>query len=196
VVGDEAQLYERLATRVERIVRSQVDAPPEVVEDACHHAWAKLINHSERINRETALSWLITTAVRQAWKLERRDRRESSLEAAVEERGELPVPSRLPGPAERAELHERLAELGRLSERQRQMVWLRAVGLSYFEMAAYTGGTVRSVERQLARATARMRDIHEEREGCKQELAPAPLLRGPSSIEPVVRSIDERGLER
>jgi len=196
VVGDEAQLYERLANRVERIVRSQVDAPREVVEDACHHAWAKLINHSERINRETALSWLITTAVRQAWKLERRDRREASLEAAVEERGELPLPSRLPGPADRAEMRERLAELERLSERQRQMVWLRAAGLSYVEMAAYTGGTVRSVERQLGRATARMREIHEERERCHQELAPLPLVRGPSRIEPGGRSIDERGLER
>lgn len=196
MVGDEAQLYERLATRVERIVRSQVDAPAEVVEDACHHAWAKLINHSERINRETALAWLITTAVRQAWKLERRERREASLEAAAEERGELPLPSYLPGPAERAELHERLEDLGRLSERQRQMVWLRAVGLSYVEMAAYTGGTVRSVERQLARATARMREIHEERERCQQERMGLSLIRGPSQIDPSVRSIDERGLER
>ena len=196
MVGDEANLYQQLAMPVERIVRSRVDAPREVVEDACHHAWAKLINHSERVDRETALGWLVTTAVREAWKLERRERREASLEATAEEAGELPVPSRLPGPAERAEFRERLAELKRLSDRHRQIVWLRAVGLSYAEMAAYTGDTVRSVERQIARATARIREISEQRERWQQDREPAPEVTGPMRAVPRGRSIDDRGLER
>jgi len=54
MVGDEAQLYQRLAPQVERIVRGQVRPPREVIEDACHHAWTKLINHSERVRRDSA----------------------------------------------------------------------------------------------------------------------------------------------
>jgi hypothetical protein len=45
MIGDEAQLYRALAPRVEQIVRMEVHAPREVIEDACHHAWTKRINH-------------------------------------------------------------------------------------------------------------------------------------------------------
>lgn len=194
MVGDEAQLYERLAPRVERIVRGEVHAPKEVIEDACHDAWAKLINHSERVNRTTALGWLVQTAVRQAWKLEGRNRREASLQAVTEDLGDLPVPADVPGPAERAELRERLGELELLSERQRRLVWLRAAGLSHVEMAAFTGDTLRTVQRQIARATERMRQLQAEPDRAGYERA--AVVTGPRRIDPRVREIDERGLER
>lgn len=196
MLGDEAELYERLAPRVERIVRSEVHAPREVVEDACHHAWAQLINHSERIERDTALSWLVRTAVRHAWRLDHIGRREASLEAVADSGGELPLPSKLPGPAERAELRDKLGVLGALSDRQRRLVWLQAAGLSYVEMSAYTGDSVRTVERQIVRATARIRELH--REGSARDAAhesPAMSV-APRKSERRQRSLEERGLER
>jgi RNA polymerase sigma factor (sigma-70 family) len=194
MVGDEAQLYDSLATRLEQIVRKEVRAPREVIEDACHHAWTKLFNHSEQVDRGAALNWLATTAIRQAWKLDRRERRELSLEAAAEDVGELPIPSRLPGPVEHLEFREHLGQLRDLPQRQQRLIWLRAAGLSYVEMAAYTGDSVRTVERQVLRATARMRSLHTrtpQRE--LQAESGRTAINGPSGRYP---SIDERGLER
>src|SRR5919108_2418020 len=84
-VGDVGELYGQLATRLEHIVRLDVRAPDVVIEDACQFAWSRLLHHRHRVHRETVLSWLARTAVHEALKLLRRDRREFSLEAAVEQ---------------------------------------------------------------------------------------------------------------
>lgn len=193
MVGDEAQLYRSLAPRLERIVRAEVRAPREVIEDACHHAWTKLINHSESVSRDAALSWLTKTAIREAWKLNLRERRELSLDATAEDVGELPVASQLLGPAEQLELREQLGKLVELPERQQRLVWLRAAGLTYVEMAAYTGDTVRTVERQVLRATERVRAMYNEPATREREhLAP---FRGAHSHTRASQR-DDRGLER
>ena len=57
-----------------------------MIEDACQFAWSRLLHHSDRVHRETALAWLATTAVREAFRLLRRDRRELSLDAELERR--------------------------------------------------------------------------------------------------------------
>jgi RNA polymerase sigma factor (sigma-70 family) len=196
VVGDEAQLYEALAARLEQIVRAEVRAPREVIEDACHHAWTKLINHSECVERDKALTWLARTAIRQAWKLSRREQRELSLEAAADGEMELPIVSPRPGPLEHLETRERLATLDELPERQRRLIWLRVAGLSYVEMAAFTGDSLRTVERQMLRATSRVRRLSDEREAAAREVTPA--LRPIPGPEPFTRAAvrDERGLER
>lgn len=156
MVGDLDELYRLLAPRLRQIVRSDVRAPEPVIEDACQIAWSRLIRHAERVRPEAALSWLATTAVREAIKLARRDRRELSLDAELERTGGLPFPCAAPGPAEVLELRERLAEVGRLPERQQRLVWMHAVGLTYVEMAERTGDTCRTVERQLLRAKGRL----------------------------------------
>jgi RNA polymerase sigma factor (sigma-70 family) len=195
MVGDEAELYRSLAPRLEQIVRGQVRAPREVIEDACHDAWTKLINHGERVHRETALAWLARTAIREAWHLDRRERRELSLEAEAEFGRALDAPARLPGPAERVEHRERLSELHRLPERQQRLVWLRAAGLSYVEMAAYTGDTVRTVERQVLRATARMHEAQRQADAARSPSA-ATMTAGPLRTSNARRSEAERGLQR
>ena len=81
-VLDVDELYRALAGRLERIVRFDVRAPEPVVEDACQFAWSRLVDHCDRVRRETALSWLATTAVREAVRLIRRQARELSLDAA------------------------------------------------------------------------------------------------------------------
>jgi RNA polymerase sigma factor (sigma-70 family) len=155
-VGDVDELYRLLSPRLGRIVRSNVRASDAVIEDACQIAWSRLLRHADHVHREAALSWLATTAVREACKLARRDRRELSLDAELERLGELPLPSRAPGPAEVVELRDRLGELGRLPERQQRLLWMHAAGLTYLEMANRTGDTRRTVERQLLRAKGRL----------------------------------------
>jgi RNA polymerase sigma factor (sigma-70 family) len=195
MIGDEAQLYRSLAARLERTVRIQVHAPHEVIEDVCHHAWTQLINHGDGVNRDTMFSWLATTAIRHAWKLDRRERREVSLEATATDLDELQIPSPWPGPPERLEFREQLGQLAELPERQRRFIWLRAAGLTYVEMAAYTGDTVRTVDRQIARATERIGRLETERLRTER-----PLERGPADstrqIDQRRRSFEERGLER
>jgi RNA polymerase sigma factor (sigma-70 family) len=156
VVVDFGELYLVLSPRLRQLVLLDVTAPEPVIEDACQTAWSRLIRDSERVTGEAALAWLAITAVREAFKLCRRDERELSLDAVREQAGELPFVCSRPGPAEAFELHERLAEVDRLPERQQRLVWLRAVGLSYVEIAERTGDTARTVERQLQRARGKL----------------------------------------
>jgi RNA polymerase sigma factor (sigma-70 family) len=195
MVGDEAELYRSLAPRLERIVGVEVRAPREVIEDACHDAWTKLINRSDQIQREAALSWLVTTAIRQAWRLNRREQLELSLEAAADAIGELTAPALGVGPVEQVEQKERLGEIRQLPERQQRLIWLRAAGLSYVEMAAYTGESVRTVERQILRATHRIREGH-ERCASADERNAIPIAAAFTGPQTRSRSPDARGLER
>src|ERR1700729_3955249 len=84
-VGDVGQLYGSLAARLEQIVRLDIRAPETVIEDACQVAWCRLLDHSDRVHRETVMAWLARTAEREAFRLLRRDRREVSLEAVVDD---------------------------------------------------------------------------------------------------------------
>jgi RNA polymerase sigma factor (sigma-70 family) len=133
-----------------------VRAPDAVIEDACQFAWSRLVVHSGRVSSEGALSWLATTAVREALKLLRRDGRELSLEERLAYGVTPAAPT--PGPHEALEHRERLMTLRRLPQRQRQMLWLQAAGLSYAEIAGATGCTTRTVERQLLRAKRALRE--------------------------------------
>jgi RNA polymerase sigma factor (sigma-70 family) len=156
-VDDVDELYRRLAARLERIVRSDVRASDAVIDDACQFAWACLVGHCERVRREAALSWLATTAVREALRLLRRDGRALSLEATFEGAGDAPAPAALaPGPDEVVERLERLEGIRALPARQQRLLWLQGFGLSYAEMARHEACTTRTVERQLLRAKAKL----------------------------------------
>ena len=156
-VGDLGELYGMLSRRLEQIVRLDVRAPDPVIEEACQFAWTRLAYHRDRVRREAALTWLAKTAVHEAFKLIRRDARELSLDATLETVGELASRTSMSTPETLAEQRERLAEVRRLPERQQRLVWLRAVGFSYAEMAAHEGYTPRTVERQLLRARDTLR---------------------------------------
>ncbi|MGO9498131.1 MAG: RNA polymerase sigma factor [Solirubrobacteraceae bacterium] len=156
--GDVGELYGALADRLERIVRLDVRASDAVIEDACQVAWVRLLHHRQRVHRETVMAWLARTAVREAVRLLRRDRREASLEGVIEADVELPSMIVLTTPHELFEQRERLQQTGRLPERQQRLVWLHALGLTYVEMAAHEGCSLRTVERQLLRANAALRN--------------------------------------
>jgi RNA polymerase sigma factor (sigma-70 family) len=151
-VGDVGELYRTLSRRLEQLVTLNVRAPDSVIEDACQFAWTRLVHHRDRVRRETALPWLVTTAVHEAFKLVRRGGRELSLDTALEHGGESAVRVRAPGPDELFEYRERLAEVRRLPQRQQRLLWLHAAGLTYAEMAVHEDCSERTVERQLLRA--------------------------------------------
>src|SRR5437588_9963338 len=109
------QLYRAISRRLERIVRLAVQAPDPVIEDACQFAWSRLVHHRTRVRRETALPWLVKTALHEAFKLLGRDRRERSLDAELEDRGELDTPDLRPGPFDLLEQREQLSRLTSLS---------------------------------------------------------------------------------
>jgi RNA polymerase sigma factor (sigma-70 family) len=153
---DMDQLFSALAPRLERIVRVGVRASDALIEDACQSAWARLIDHADGVRGECALSWLATTAYREAFKLAARQRREESLEELAEVAGcSAELVDRRIGPHELAECRERIATIGTLPSRQHRFVWMHAAGFSYAEIALGTGHTRRTVERQLLRGRAR-----------------------------------------
>jgi RNA polymerase sigma factor (sigma-70 family) len=151
--GEEvAELFIAHSARVRRTVRCEAHAPEELVEDACQLAWSRLLAHRGRVRRDTAMSWLVRTAVHEAFRQMRRAAREQSLEALTEAAGEPPV-ARTPDLLhELVEQRARLAAIRILPERQQRLVWLQGLGLTYTEMAGQTGATRRTVERQLLRA--------------------------------------------
>lgn len=154
VVGE---LYGAHAERLRQIVRGRVRASDPVVEDACQVAWGQLVRHRHRVRSETALAWLVTTAVRQAVKLAARECRELSYDQLTEGRGEPAAAALAPSPEEVVGQRERLDAIAGLSERQQRLVWLQGFGLSYAEIADCTGDTSRTVERQLLRAKRALR---------------------------------------
>jgi RNA polymerase sigma factor (sigma-70 family) len=157
MIADVDQLYRGFNGALERIVRRDVTAPTVVIEDACQTAWVRLVRHAQRIEPDGVRGWLATTAVREAVRLWRRDQRETPLDGQLDEDGEVMVSAPAPSTEELAEWREQIALVGGLSYRQRRVLWLKAWGLSYEEIAAESGLTVRTVERQLYRARTRLR---------------------------------------
>jgi RNA polymerase sigma factor (sigma-70 family) len=163
------ELYEALAGRLQQIVRSDVRAPEPVVEDACQFAWSRLVHHADRVRREAVLSWLTKTAIHEAFKLIRRDRRELSLDLDLELDRELDQPgaeatlgARTPLPEELVEQRERLEMVRTLPDRQQRVMWMHALGLTYSEIAERADCTPRTVERQLMRARRAVRAAERE----------------------------------
>ncbi len=168
-LDDVDEAYRLLARRLEHIVRSGVPVSDALVEEACQAAWGRLLARRESVGADCVLSWLATTAVREALKLLRRERRHLSLDAAIDRDGDGAVGAGLGaapgaaapalGPESLVERRERLAALGALPRRQQRLLWMRALGFSYAEIASHTGDSTRTVERQLLHARRTLRAV-------------------------------------
>jgi RNA polymerase sigma factor (sigma-70 family) len=159
---DLAALYRAQHRNLERIVGRQVRAPGTIAQDACQTAWARLCAHPDLVLKEhAALSWLITTATREAWKQSRRLTGRESL-AGFQINGDLDelADQDVADPYELAIAHaehqQRLTQLRALSERERLYLYLQGLGYSYSEMATLTSASVRTVERQVLRARSKL----------------------------------------
>src|SRR5947199_2561094 len=121
-----AELYRSLSGRLAQIVRLDARVPEPVVEDACQFAWGRLVGYAPGLRRECALSWLVTTAVREANRLARRGDREFPLDPAAEPTGALGAGLRTPACDDTVERRERLKLIRELPERQQRLLWLQA----------------------------------------------------------------------
>lgn len=156
------ELYAAHAGRLEQIVRLDVRAPDPVIEDACQFAWSRLVHHRGRVRRETAFPWLVKTAIHEALKLIRRERRELSLDATLEGADEPALAGGSSALDELVQRRARLASIRSLPERQQRLLWLHGLGLSYAEIARHTGASTRTVERQLLRAKHTLRQAEHQ----------------------------------
>jgi DNA-directed RNA polymerase specialized sigma24 family protein len=102
---DVEALYREEARRLERVVMRRTGVSREVAEDASSFAWAQCWTH--RPDRERAFAWLVTTSVREVWRLHEKAAREL-LEVTVDGGSD-------PGgdPFERALVAERAARVRR-----------------------------------------------------------------------------------
>ena len=150
------QLYADLAPQLRRILGMNLQAPDWLLDDACQMAWEALLLHSEPVARAQVLGWLATTARRKALRLLKRAQAELCLDASEHAEAIFGVS---PDPHQSAEFWERLGQVRRLSRRQQRIVWMQSLGFEYAEIAAETGETRRSVERQLLSARRRLKPV-------------------------------------
>jgi DNA-directed RNA polymerase specialized sigma24 family protein len=154
--GDEGELFLRYDQPLRAVVRRRVNAPPDVIEDACSAAWAILLRRQPD-RGPTLLGWLIVVATREGYRMAG----ERSAHVALEDEGpgsNAPSPHHDPATALLAKAE--LAELAdRLTPRQRRFVGLQAGGYNYEEIAALTGATRRTVDRQLRKAALRRKAL-------------------------------------
>jgi RNA polymerase sigma factor (sigma-70 family) len=155
-----AALYARQAARVHRIVSARVNAPEAVIEDACQTAWMRLCSRSDvSLQERAAVSWLVITAVRAAWRHGEREVTVGGWLSDTEHKRELPEPAGdAPDPlAVVAERDAARRALEVLTARERQFLALQAVGLNYREVAQRLHVTVRTAERQILRGRRKLR---------------------------------------
>jgi len=143
-----------------RAVGRAVNAPPQVVEDACQNAWLVLLLYQP--DRTPALfAWLRTVALHQAYRLSRRERREAALEELGGESGWETVLGAARPLELMLEARATLTHIAALPERQRHDLVLLIGGFSYQEIAQ-TGGRPRSlnnVNKHLTKARTRLRAL-------------------------------------
>ena len=153
--GDETELFARHHEMLLRAVARQASAPAVVIEDACGFAWAQLLRYQPQ--RDKIVGWLVTVAVREAWKLSARQRAELSGELEQHDRY-----AHLEDAGAALEHHlaarEALRALAELPERQAHLLARQAAGFSHEEIAAETGDSWRTVDRQLGRARRKIRE--------------------------------------
>jgi len=129
--GDEGELYRRHHRDLQRAVAHAVNAPRELIEDACQNAWTIMLRAQPQ--RRSIFGWLYVVATREAFRLCERDRRHLHLEAIS------PTWDAVISDAfsidDILEAREALAILAGLPDRQRADLTLLVAGFSYAEIA-------------------------------------------------------------
>jgi RNA polymerase sigma factor (sigma-70 family) len=132
-VGDETALYREWAPRLRRVVAGCVNTSDANLDDACSFAWAQLLRHQPR--QETAFAWMVTVAKREAWRLDRSERREACAIVALTEE----MPHIADDASNREALRDVLENVERLHPRRRQMLMEHASGYTFDEIAERHG---------------------------------------------------------
>lgn len=158
-LGDEADLYLRHHRELVRSVARSVNASRELIEDACQTAWLILLRRQP--DRDRVFGWLRMVAIHEAYRLSGIERRDVRLDALASVDGAVRGPELVADHRacvdRQLEARMALARVAELPARQRRMFALQIAGFSYAEAAVVTGDSVRTVDRQLRRAHARVR---------------------------------------
>jgi RNA polymerase sigma factor (sigma-70 family) len=161
--GDEAELFERNAERLLRVVRRAIGGRHDVAEDACSFAWLQLLRTQPE--RESIFSWLCIVAIREA----RRILKGQARHAYFEENPPEPTPSHLDKAADlqlTLEAREALELIAaELSQQKVRIFSMHVAGLSYEEICAATGYSRTQVNRHMVRSRARLRERRKEKQG-------------------------------
>ena len=165
--GDEDALYRRHHRNLQRAVARAVNAPRELIEDACQTAWTILVRRQP--DRASVFAWLYVVAIHEAYRLSAIERRELHLEdLAIEDDWETILAGRVTV-EDQLEALEALRALAALPDRQRQDLSLRVAGFSYCEIAAMTGGrTYTNVNKHLVKARTAIRRANRSEPGAKE----------------------------
>jgi DNA-directed RNA polymerase specialized sigma24 family protein len=131
--GDEGELYRRHHRDLHRAVAHTVNAPRELIEDACQSAWAILLRAQPE--RTSIFGWLYVVATREALRLCERERRHNHLEAMFPAGTWDPVVVDAFSIDDILEVHEALEVIASLPARQRADLTLLVAGFSYLEIA-------------------------------------------------------------
>jgi DNA-directed RNA polymerase specialized sigma24 family protein len=144
---DIATFYARHATALRHAVARRPHAPEHTIEDACQTAWAILLRRADITLDHHGIAWLTKVATRDAWRIATRNHEipAGAFATGDTEPGTLSEPAG-PGtdPAEHVVAREhhdqRAADVARLKPRERQALYLQALGYSYHEIAQLSGG--------------------------------------------------------
>lgn len=132
----------------------------EAAEDVVQTTWLALVRNAGSISEPRAVAgWLCTTARREAWRVSKRDRRET----ATDDDALSPALPNTPGPEHAAVLSEEkqrlLACVERLNERCRRLIRIVAAGVrpDYQELSRSLGMPVGSIGPTRARCLDKLR---------------------------------------
>lgn len=127
--GDEDGLYRRHHSELERAVARAVDAPRELIEDACQDAWALLLRSQP--DRYAVFGWLRVVAIHEAYRLSAIERRDARIEGLLGDNGDSGDAVAAPQSLEAMlEVREALSLLAALPERQRNDLTLLVAGIA------------------------------------------------------------------
>ncbi len=147
--------------KLRRVVGRKINAPHALIEDACANAWAILLRRPDITLDEAGLKWLITVAINEALRLLHRTRGETPVGTFQRDPRDhttddayAPADTDMPGADERAleriEHAERVDAFRELKPREREALYLKALGYSYREIARLTDSTYTAVNRRIS----------------------------------------------
>jgi len=169
-----ARFYTEHADLLRNLVARRVHTTAATIEDACQNAWAILLAHPEIDLDHRGLRWLTTVAIREAWQHARSTIDLHILPPDLDlEPDDLDELSESAGPASdpvdivvaRDQHQQRVEAFTALKPREREALWLHAMGHSYQEIAALTGSTYTATNRRITEGRVRLRQLEQQQGG-------------------------------
>jgi DNA-directed RNA polymerase specialized sigma24 family protein len=162
-----AAFFAAHANHVRVRVARRARTAPYVVDDACATAWTKLLRRPDVALNAHGRAWLITVALHEAWRLQERRAQETPVGPfarrstvddghALEPVDELGVDVETRA-VDRVQHAEDVAAFLTLKPRERQALYLQAVGYRYAEICELTGFTYTAVNRYITEGRRALR---------------------------------------